>query len=211
MEIYLNYIDEVDFSSADDQFYHDHYGFYGDGMKEYVIQELVKEYSKYTVGYEIALTWNYICDNSELIEVPEKEYQEIYDAALNSARNAAQKKDISLLEYVKESYGYNTLEEYYDYLHDYAENKCYEEMLLYYILRCENLTYTDEFREKCLLSMVEDYNITDVYEAEDFLLYYMGAEKLHESILMQYVQQWIADSAVVRDDINQVYSDKLNK
>lgn len=211
MEIYLNYIDEVDFSGVNDQFYYDHYGYFGETMRNAIIEDLTKEKNEDIEGYKIALTWNYICENSKLKKVPEKEYQEKYDSMLNGARSAAENKEITLLEYVKESYGFESLDEYYDYLKEYCENSCYEEMILYYIIRYENLDYSDEYYEASILEMAEPYDLKDFEEAEDFLLYYMGAENLHFSLLMQYTQDWIADNATVRSDVNQFFSDKLNK
>ncbi len=210
MEIYLNYIDEVDYTGVDDQFYYDHYGYYGETLENSIIEDLRKKNNESIIGYKVAIAWNYICDNSKLKKVPEKEYQEIYDSQLNSARSAAESKELTLLEYVNEQ-GYKTLEDYYDYLKDYAENTCYEEMILYYIIRCENLKYDDAFYESTVLSMTEKYEITNFTDAEDFLIYYMGAENLNESVLMQYTQNWIVEKGVIRKDINQFFSDELNK
>lgn len=210
MEIYLNYIDEVEYKGIDDQFYHDHYGYYGDSMRSYINEELRKEFNEYIDGYKVALSWNYICENSKLKKVPEKEYREAYDQKVNSARSTAEKKDMTLLEYVN-SIGYQTVDDYYEYVKAYAENHCYEEMLLYYIIRCENLTYTEEFFNQCMLSMAEPYDIKDLTEATEFLKYYMGEEKLHLSVLTQYAQEWVVENAVIREDVNQFFSSKLNK
>ena len=152
-EIYLNYIDEVDFSGVDDSFYHEHYGYSGESMNNYIISELLKEYNKNIEGYKVALSWNYICENSKLKKVPEKEYQAEYDKALNSARSAAESKDMTLDEYILETYGYDNRDDFYALLKENAENTCYEDMILYYIMRCENLQYTQEFFESEVLAM----------------------------------------------------------
>lgn len=211
MEIYVNYIEEVDYSPISDGFYYQYYGHYGEGLDAYVVEELSKEKNEWIDGYEIALTWNYVFENSELKKLPEKEYQDIYDSMLNNVRNAAQKKNMTLAEYVEEIYGYKTLEEYYDYLEMQAENVCFEEMILYYIIRYENLSYTDEFYQKAVLSMAEEFSLTDFAQAEDFLVYYMGEDGLQEDILMQYTQNWISEKAVVREDVHQFFSEELNK
>ncbi len=210
IEIYLNYIDEVVFTGIDDQFYHDHYGYYGEGMDMYISEELIKEKTEDIEGYKPALAWKYICDNSKLKKVPEKEYNKIYDGTLASARAAAQEADMSLLEYVKKNYGYKTLDEYYKSLEDYAKEVCFEDMLFYYIMRRENITYTDEFYEERVLKMASDFQIDNFQEAEDFLIYYMGAEGLHNSLLVQYTKEWLVEQGVIRDDVNQFFSDKLN-
>ena len=210
IEIYLNYIDEVVYEGIDDQFYHDHYGYYGENLDLYISEQMITEKTEDTEGYQATLAWKYICENSKLKKLPEKEYQELYDSTVASARSAAQNNEMTLLEYVKENYGYETLDEYYESVERFAEETCLEEMIYYYIMRRENLTYTDEFYEECILKMASSYDITDFTEAEDFLIYYMGAEGLHNSVLVQYVKQWIVEQGEIRTDVNQFFSDKLN-
>ena len=210
MEIYLNYIDEVVYEGIDDQFYHDHYGYYGEAMDMYISEEMIKEKTEDIEGYQAALAWKYVVDNSELKKVPEKEYKKIYDGTLASARSAAQEADMTLLEYVKKNYGHKTLEEYYESLDEYAKNTCLEDMIFYYIMRRENLTYTNEFYDERVLKMAADFQIDDPAEAEDFLIYYMGAEGLHNNILVQYTREWLVEQGKIREDVNQFFSDKLN-
>jgi len=210
MEIYLNYIDEVDFSGTDDQFYHDHYGYYGESMDNYIIQELVKEKNEDIKGYKEVLAWKYIMENSKLKKVPEKEFKEIYDETLANARADAQKEELTLLEYAKKYFGVEDLDAFYKDMEEYAENVCFEQMVYYYIMRRENITYTDEFYEERVLAMADQFDIKDFTEAESFLIYYMGAEELHKSILLQYTKNWIVQKAIIREDVNQFFSDKLN-
>ena len=111
----------------------------------------------------------------------------------------------------KETYGYEDLDEFYEYLEQYAEKTCYEEMLLYYIQRRENLEVTDEYYEKKVLEMAEPYDIKEFAEAESFLVYYYGAEELNKMLLHMYTQSWLAENATVMEDIHQIYSPELNK
>ena len=117
---------------------------------------------------------------------------------------------MTLLEYVKKNYGHKTLEEYYESLDEYAKNTCLEDMIFYYIMRRENLTYTNEFYDERVLKMAADFQIDDPAEAEDFLIYYMGAEGLHNNILVQYTREWLVEQGKIREDVNQFFSDKLN-
>ncbi|MBE6714481.1 MAG: hypothetical protein E7575_04230 [Ruminococcaceae bacterium] len=217
MEITLCWIDSVDYSAANDDFYFEHYSYKGDSLREYIIYELREEVNELIADYKTTLAWNYICENSKLKKLPEKEVKEIYNSLLNSTRTAAQEDDMTLLEYVSEKYGYEKLEDFYAYLEECSEQYCYEDMIYYYIVRCENLkAHTDSddylsfYEEKCL-EMADPYGITNFADAESFLIYYYGDEGLSETMLELYTKKWIADACKVRSDINQVYSKKLNK
>ena len=74
-----------------------------------------------------------------------------------------------------------------------------------------NLEVSDEYYERTVLKLAEPYDIKDYAEAENFLVYYYGAEQFNEMMMSMYTQNWIAENATVREDINQLFSDKLNK
>ena len=209
MEIYLNYIDSIDYAQVDENFYAEHIGYGSADYREVVRNKLKAEYAELVSGYKAQLAWNYICENSKLLKLPEKEYQETYDTMLDSARTNAQNKDMSLEDYVK-SLGYDSLDDYYAYLEDKSENICYEDMILYYIVRRENINYTDEYYDEQILTMVEEYQISDLSAAEDFLDYYYGIENVREEVRMKYAQEWIADNAKVVEDVHTVYDNNLN-
>lgn len=210
MEIYLNYIDEIDYNDATDDAYASFTGYSKEMYREAVKNKLTTDRNNLIEDYKSRLVWNYICEHSKLKKVPEKEYKEIYDAALNKARSDAKSKDLSLLEYVQ-SVGYDTLDDYYEYLEDFAENCCFEDMIMYYIIRVENLNYDDNYYYSAILERVADYQISDTEGAEEFLDYYYGIENVREDVRFQYAKDWLADHANVRKDINTVYSNKLNK
>ena len=109
-----------------------------------------------------------------------------------------------------EKLGYDTLDDYYAYLKEKCENTCFEDMILYYIIRCEDLNYTDEYYSEQVLAMVKDYQIEDQSAAEDFLNYYYGIDNVKEEIRMKYAQKWVADNAKVREDVKTVYDNDLN-
>lgn len=209
MDIHLNYIDEVDYSVVDDEFYVDRLEYSKDNFRVAMTNKLTAEYAELIEDYKTKLAWNIICANSELIKVPEKEYNELYESALDSARGEAQSEDISLAEYA-EKLGYDTLDDYYAYLKEKCENTCFEDMILYYIIRCEDLNYTDEYYSEQVLAMVKDYQIEDQSAAEDFLNYYYGIDNVKEEIRMKYAQKWVADNAKVREDVKTVYDNDLN-
>lgn len=210
LEIYLNYIDEINYDESTDERFTEFTGYDRETFRIAAKSKLAAERNELIEDYKAELVWKYICDNSKLKKMPEKESGELYDAAVNKARSEAQSKEMTLLEYVQ-SLGYETLENYYAFLKKTTDNYCYEDMLMYYIIRCENLNYDDDYYNSALLERVKDYQITDAADAEDFLEHYYGIESTREDIRFQYAKDWLADHAKVRDDIHTVFSKELNK
>lgn len=204
IEIYLNYVDNIHYEKVDDDFYAEYIEYSEENFREVAKNKLIADHTSMLEGYQEKLAWQYIYDNSKLKKVPEKEYQEIYDAALATARSGATEKEQTLLEYVQDK-GYETLDDYYAFLKEFAEECCYEEMLLYYIIRCENLNYDDNFYKQQVMEMVKDYQITDEEQAEDFLEYYYGIEGLQEEIRFRYAKNWIADNAKILENKHTIH------
>lgn len=214
MEIYLVYIDEVDYSAAEsgaatvteNNFYTEHFGYTEEQYREMMRNQYQKKLVSLTENYKQILTWDYICDNSKVKKLPEKEYDEYYNGKLDSDRSSAQNDSKTLAEYVKDQYGYENMDDYYANIKEYAEGRCKEEMILYYIIRCEKIELPDDYYEAQLQEMGKEYQLENIEDIEDFFSYYYGGlEKLKESITFQYTQQWIADHAKVRDDVTTMY------
>lgn len=211
VDITLVYIDEIDYSvveesqDAADSFFAEHFGYPEEQYRSMLENKYREELTELTADYKVILTWNYICNNSELKKVPEKEYKEYYDNKLDSDRASAKSEEKTLADYVTEKYDCENTDEYYDYLKDYAENKCFEEMILYYVIRCEKLTLPDDYYEEQLKEMGKEYQLEEVTDIEDFLDYYYGIDSLRETLLFKYTQKWIADNAKVVEDVHTMY------
>ena len=213
MDIYLTYIDEVDYTAAENDpnsvtentFFIDNFGYSEAQYKTMVENKYREELQKLTANYKVILTWDYICNHSEMKKVPEKEYDEYYNEQLDTDRAAAEKDSKTLAEYVKDKYNYDNLDDYYAYLKEITENKCFEEMVLYYIIRCEKLELPDEYYQTQLKEMGEEYQLDNIEDIEDFMDYYYGIDNVRETILFQYVQEWIADNAKVNENVTTMY------
>lgn len=213
MEISLTYIDEVDYSVAESDpnsvtentFFIENFGYTEDQYRTMLKNKYREELQELTADYKVILTWNYICDNSEMKQVPEKEYNDYYNGKLDSDRAAAEEAEQTLAEYIKDQYDYENMDDYYAYLKDYSESRCFEEMILYYIIRCEKLTLPDDYYEEQLTEMGKEYQLEEFSDIEDFFDYYYGIENVRETLLFKYTQEWIADNAKVREDVNTMY------
>jgi hypothetical protein len=83
-------------------------------------------------------------------------------------------------------------------------------MILYYIARSENLTYTQEFYEAELLEYAETFEIKTVEEAESFVDYQVGLDYFKERVRLNYVYVWLGENAKLRTDVT-TYINNLNK
>ncbi len=209
----LSYIDAVDYSVAEtdpnsvteNTFFPEKFGYTEAQYRTMLENKCREELQELCADYKVILAWDYICDHSKLKKIPEKEYDEYYNKKLDTDRAAAADKDLPLADYVKDELGYESSEEYYANLKDYAENKCFEEMILYYIIRCEKLELPDEYYEQQLAEMGKEYQLQDLADIEDFFDYYYGIDNVRETLLFQYTQDWIAGKAKVREDVHTMY------
>lgn len=213
LTVNLVYIDEINYGEVndhggEDSFYEEYYGYDKENFMVKISYDLQKEYSEMLKDYKVQLSWNYVCDNSRIKKLPEDILQKTYDDILDYARGQAMSADKTLEEYVV-SQGYDGLDDYFSYAKEKSEQTVYEDMLLYYVIRCERLTLPEDYYKEQLLDMAKDYQINDFEQAEDFYDYYYGIDKIKEEILKKYAQQWIADNAEVVDDVTTVYNNKL--
>ena len=175
----------------------------------YGVELLETEYNGFIEDYKSDLVWEYIFENSEIKEYPE-EYNNLYNQTLDAYRAAAKEKDTDLVGYVTEKLGYKDLDAFYVFLEDDVKDKCKREMILYYVARCENIKYTDEYYEQELLEYAEGFEIKTVDEAESFVDYMYGLDAFKERVQLNYVYEWLGDNAILREDVTTFVND-LNK
>lgn len=209
ISVHIDRIDEIDCLEGTDAFFQERFGYNREGRETEIRSNLQKRYNQYLETYKVTLTWQYLLDNSKLLKVPEKEYNELYDGMLDSYRATAENSSMTLKEYVKENLGYEDIEDFYDYLKDTAENECFGDMILYYIARRENLKCSEEYYENELLSYGKQFELTDTAEIEDLLEHYNLLSDFHETTRFRYVQEWVANQAKVLEDVTTVRSSKL--
>ena len=209
IEIHIDRVDEIDTLESTDEFFQERFGYNRQGRETEIRNNLQSRYNEYLSTYKITLTWQYLLDNSKLLKLPEKEYDELYDSMLNSYRSLAESSGKTLKEYVNDTLGYEDIEDFYDYLEKTAEEECFGDMILYYIARRENLNFDDEYYEEALLAYGEQYEFAEAADVEDFLADYNMLSEFQETTRFRYVQEWVADQAEVLEDVTTVQSSKL--
>ncbi len=209
IKVHIDRVDEIDLLEDTDEFYEERLGTTREGREIEIRSNLQKRYDQYLEFYKVTLTWQYLLDNSKLIRVPEKEHDKKYESALDRYRSMAESDNVPLKEYVKDTLGYDDIEDFYDFLEAETEQECYGDMILYYIARCEDLNFDDAYYESALLSYGEQYELTDAADVEEFLEYYNLLSDFQETTRYRYVQEWVADQAKVLEDVTTVRSSKL--
>ena len=139
--------------------------------------------------------WEQIVEDSELIKYPE-EKNEMMDTTLNSFKTAAANAGKEWNAYLKEL-GY-TEEELMTQITSYAENKVFQELIIYAIADAEGLEVTNEEYE----AYMQDVLTQSGYDEESFEQYYgttieeyCKQEGLRSSMLLNKVMDKVMEYA----------------
>ncbi len=197
------------YKEVGDDFFSLHYGFPKEDYKAVVKTRLEEQYNEYIESYKSDLVWEYLYDNTKIISYPE-ERDTLYNDLYDDYRTAASANSKTFLEYVKEKHGYDSIEEFEEYLNEYTNEYAKREMIIYFIARANNLKYTQEYYEAELLEYCETFEIKELADAESFVDFQVGLDQFKERIQLNYVYDWIGDNAPVREDVT-TYKNDLNK
>lgn len=210
LKITMNALYDVELVEETDQFFYDHFGYAINEYRAYLTKNLEDEYNGFIENYKSAMIWDIVFNNSTVKEYPEAEREEIYNNTLSSYRTKAKDLGTDLVTYVTKELKYESLDAFYEYLEEYATDHCKREMILYYIARCENLNYTNEYYEQEVLEYADQYEITDFADAESFVHYMFGLDNFKETVRLNYVFEWLGENAKLREDVT-TYVNNLNK
>lgn len=141
------------------------------------------------------ILWEQIVENSEVIQYP-KEKEELMDTTLNSFKTAAANAGKEWNVYLKEL-GY-TEEELNNQIVGYAENKVFQELIIYAIADAEGLEVTNDEYEAYMQDVLQQSG----YNEETFQQYYgttieeyCQQEGLRASMLLNKVMDKVMEYA----------------
>lgn len=133
--------------------------------EEAVEKDLLTEKKENQETEAQGILWEQIVENSEVIQYP-KEKEELMETTLNSFKTAAENAGKEWNAYLKEI-GY-TEEELNNQIVDYAENKVFQELIIYAIADAEGLKVTNDEYE----AYMQDVLTQSGYNEETFQQYY---------------------------------------
>ena len=169
-----------------------------DTLEEYeeaVKKELLDEKRETEETDAQGVLWEQIVENSEVIQYP-KEKEELMETTLNSFKTAAENAGKEWNAYLKEI-GY-TEDELNSQIVDYAENKVFQELIIYAIADAEGLKVTNDEYE----AYMQDVLTQSGYNEETFQQYYgttieayCEQEGLRSSMLLNKVMDKVMEYA----------------
>lgn len=208
-EITVEKIRRQDFPEYDDEFVSYYYGAESaDAYTDEIKTQLEHDIESALEDYEVNLTWEYIVSNSNLKKIPSKEFKEMNDYETSYYISLAKSENMTLAEYATEELGYETVNDFYDAISEYSRDAVRDEMILYIIARCENITVDDAEYEDAVLEAASQYEVTDLETAKQVVVSEYGSEERYRSIvLLDKVYKYIADSAT-KIDQDEYYANK---
>ena len=149
-------------------------------------------------AYENALSqrrekvWNAIVLSTVISTYPEDEVSRVADQTLRDFKTVARSYDMSLKDFLSESYGM-TEEEFRERIEAYARDTIKEYLTLYAIAQKEDLLLTDEEYAEGVAAFYEQ-NAGDFSSAEE-LVNTIGVEEMERGLLWQKVMEWVEEHA----------------
>lgn len=145
----------------------------------------------------VELLWMRVVETTEVLQYPEKEYKNYYTEYIDSYTALGQTYSMTLEE-IAASRGM-TLEQFYAEADRVAKQYLKEDMIVYAIVRAENLVLTEaEYKEAVhnyYLSSASDY-----YVSEELMEQTLGKEILSQQFLSNKVLDFIVQTASVTED-----------
>ena len=143
-----------------------------------------------------ASLWSDVLENTEVKKYPEKEmedYQNVFSAQVDQM---AKQYNMSRSEVLKQMYGTDDEAEVKNIIEDSVKTLVKQEMTTEYIADKEDITYTDEEKEKTIAE-IEGQGVT-----EETVVTYTGRtmdQYAHIKLLYDKVQDFILDNAKVKE------------
>lgn len=159
--ITLNYIVETEVPEYNDEWVKNNTTF--DNTKDYeasIKEELLNDKASSSENDAKLSIFNQIFENSEVIEYPEKEYNEKYEKLTSSYKKYAEANDMEFEDYLKDEMGI-TLEQFEKLAKEASEEAVKRELVLLAIAREENMELSDKDYNDYLISVLDDAGYTE--------------------------------------------------
>lgn len=190
----INKVFEQALPAYTDAFVKEHYGFDTIEAFEADLRAALasqKEYERIRVLSQRA--WDAVIAKAEIIKYPEKEYNELYNYAVQYHTDLAEREGISMNEYVANNYDM-AVSEFTDSLKTMTEDTILQELILQYIVREQGFSVTDEEYQIRGEDYVAYYGLKSLEELEQ----YWTKEELRDSMLYDMVLEYLVDNAVLK-------------
>lgn len=193
-EVEIIEVCEQTLPNYDVDFVKQYYGYDSiEAFEDGVYDSIVRSYEDMLLKYKISQVWAYIMENSTVKRIPTTEYDAFYKSQLEYYTSLASEEGLSLSKYAKTVLGYESDADFYTQLQHDCEDWVFEEMVLYYIARKENIRISDKEYESGALDYANYYDLKTVEELEQFF----DHDDIKENLLFDKVLTFLADNSRV--------------
>lgn len=170
-----------------------------DSFEAQLISEWKRHRSEDIEGYVKKKAVEQILGSFEVKKYPEAELDEVIKSLTEADKAAAEQADMELDEYIKTELGLSK-EEYDSELEEYAKQLVFEEMVMYYIARKEQLALTNaEFDEKAT-ELAQENDMNTPAEYVSYMASYGYSEyNVREQIWYDMVMDFVYENAVQKN------------
>ena len=196
-EVKINKVLTYTMPEYNDEFVKTYYGYDTVAAFETALRASVQEqYDANERYYAMSEVWTKVMEGTQVLQYPEAEYQEVYDANLAPYTTAASNASMTLSTYLELSAGI-TESELYAQLEEVAKGTVKEEMIFWYIVEQENVTLSDDEYKKNAEEMVAARGLESAEELME--LYGATEDTLRESMLFDKMMSILVDSCVIKN------------
>lgn len=181
-----------------DEFVSQYYGATDTSSYDSTIESQLKsDYSNYLEDYKVDMVWDYLCNNVQVMKLPGNEYQELFDAVIDSYVEEAEEAGMLVDDYAIEVLGFESTDAFYDDMAYDVQSSIVEEMILYIVARCEGIVLTVTEYEDALLQATADLEIEDLETCEQIVAEQYGSlSNFKEAVLFSKIFDYLGENAV---------------
>jgi len=178
-------------------------------VKEHSIYSSVEEYNtKVTRNIKANLAFEIAVERFVAKKFPEKELKEAYDAIIQRYMVVANYSLMDLKTYVTK-YMKMKMDEFWEDCAKQASKQVKQDMVLYYILRKEALTLTDDEYSEGALELAKTLGYDSIEELQKERK--VTKDELYDTVLLSKVKYFLADNSIVNEDIEETTDETTEK
>lgn len=180
---------EIDYPDITDEFIQQHTSYTNiDAYKDAIRSELETQYGAYQRTEIISELLLLIEEKTTINAYPDNIIEQLVEEGVSMIENTAAKNAIALNDFLKATYGYESIDEYKEFLTTQAHTYMQKRMILNEIARKENITVTDEEFEKYKQTFADkngfkSTNNVNLYYRDSELLLDMLTEKIYDWLI----------------------------
>ena len=139
-----------------------------------------------------------VINNSSITEYPKEEIQTMVDSMIAQMKELAESNNVDLSTLIAYYYGFQTEDEFKEYITDYVTDYVKQRMIITSIAKAEDITVTTEEADTKKQEIATQYGLNSIDEVKN----YYSEEDIYYVIAADKVMTLVYDNAVIDDGTN---------